>query len=373
MLLRAMFSFSHSFLRSDAMESSPSVDFGQLLFTQRRYQCSDPRDRVFSLLSMLSADDQRTVGSPLNGGYRMAVRDVWCVGLKVAIWKTSQLGELGHEPEDENANTHNLPSWMSSLERYDRDLAKDHAGLRDTANGRLCFLSQAGGQGMPDALRNDLLTCAPTVLLLSGHSYSTVECCRGVIDPSMIEWTKGLLTLIRLVVSWIPLGMEKQNSSPFEELIIRLMSADKSIANEDEVIWYIKALEDLEWCAENDAEEFLENGRPDLYLEPDSVAGSDSREDRMARVKALKRLVLQVLMDRRVFSTEASGFCIGPRTTEPGDQLVLLHGAKWPVVLRRVEDSWRWIGFAYVYGVMQGEAWREFQEAGRECETFAVT
>jgi hypothetical protein len=42
-----------------------------------------------------------------------------------------------------------------------------------------------------------------------------------------------------------------------------------------------------------------------------------------------------------------------------GDSVVLLEGAEWPVVLRKTGTNWRFIGPAFVTGIMDGEAWAD--------------
>jgi hypothetical protein len=43
----------------------------------------------------------------------------------------------------------------------------------------------------------------------------------------------------------------------------------------------------------------------------------------------------------------------------PGDFVVLLEGAHWPVVLRPTRNDWSFIGPTYVMGLMDGEYWPE--------------
>jgi hypothetical protein len=46
-----------------------------------------------------------------------------------------------------------------------------------------------------------------------------------------------------------------------------------------------------------------------------------------------------------------------------GDSIVLLEGAEWPAVLKQTATKWRFIGPAFVTGIMDGEAWSD--EAGQ--------
>lgn len=74
-------------------------DLSRLLFLQPRYECSDPRDRVFALLGFLGKEDRGVVERLLSRGYHMSVADVWCAALKQAIFQSGTLDDLGYERE----------------------------------------------------------------------------------------------------------------------------------------------------------------------------------------------------------------------------------------------------------------------------------
>jgi ankyrin repeat protein len=63
---------------------------------------------------------------------------------------------------------------------------------------------------------------------------------------------------------------------------------------------------------------------------------------------------------RRLFRTAKGYLGLAPRSTQPGDQVWLLAGARVPFILRRGEDdgsdTYRFIGETYLHGVMHGEA-----------------
>lgn len=60
---------------------------------------------------------------------------------------------------------------------------------------------------------------------------------------------------------------------------------------------------------------------------------------------------------RRPFYASGAYVGIGPSETHPGDLLYILHGAPVPFILRRTMDgTLRFVGEAYVYGIMDGMA-----------------
>jgi hypothetical protein len=64
--------------------------------------------------------------------------------------------------------------------------------------------------------------------------------------------------------------------------------------------------------------------------------------------------------DRRLGVTEKGWLCLLPKTAKPGDQLVILKGGRFPVVLRPREDGKAdFVGECYVHGIMDGEVFDE--------------
>jgi hypothetical protein len=55
-----------------------------------------------------------------------------------------------------------------------------------------------------------------------------------------------------------------------------------------------------------------------------------------------------------------------------GDSIVLVEGAEWPAVLRQTGTEWRFIGPAFVTGIMDGEAWPDEGGQVHEMSTFVL-
>lgn len=61
---------------------------------------------------------------------------------------------------------------------------------------------------------------------------------------------------------------------------------------------------------------------------------------------------------RCLFRTQEQRLGLGLKTVRPGDEIWLLAGGRVPYVLRRLQHGkYRFLGEAYVYGIMLGEAW----------------
>jgi hypothetical protein len=79
--------------------------------------------------------------------------------------------------------------------------------------------------------------------------------------------------------------------------------------------------------------------------------------------------------NRVIFNTEDDFVRLGPKATKPGDILVILYGSQYPAVLRCHEDEscYFFVGLTYVYGIMKGEAVREYKARGVEDTLFCYT
>ena len=86
--------------------------------------------------------------------------------------------------------------------------------------------------------------------------------------------------------------------------------------------------------------------------------------------EVLQRLLLAVVKRKTwsgtFFITSDGHLGIGPESTQPGDQIVVLDGARSPFVLRNLEDStdYALLGDSFVLGLMHGEV-REMDARGQ--------
>ena len=63
------------------------------------------------------------------------------------------------------------------------------------------------------------------------------------------------------------------------------------------------------------------------------------------------------LEDNAVFFCSGGYFGMGSPLVQEGDKLILVAGLQFPIVIRKVEDCWRFVGPAYVHGVTVKEFW----------------
>jgi len=70
--------------------------------------------------------------------------------------------------------------------------------------------------------------------------------------------------------------------------------------------------------------------------------------------------------------TEGGRMGLGPRSMQAGDLVVVLRGGVLPLILRDTGAGYWFIGPAYVYGIMDGEAVQGWQARGEPGQVFPI-
>jgi len=68
-------------------------------------------------------------------------------------------------------------------------------------------------------------------------------------------------------------------------------------------------------------------------------------------------MVPQSMLGSRVVKTETGEVALVPHAAEVGDRVALFKGGRCPFVVRKWGRKWRFVGDAYIHGMMEGEAW----------------
>ena len=97
---------------------------------------------------------------------------------------------------------------------------------------------------------------------------------------------------------------------------------------------------------------FMQNAMKDL-AKPSTPSGKALYD----RINAFRLAVEKAGNCRRLFVTANGYIGLGPRSLQPGDEVWIVSGLGTPSVLRPSRTGrFRWIGEAYVHGIMHGEA-----------------
>ena len=94
------------------------------------------------------------------------------------------------------------------------------------------------------------------------------------------------------------------------------------------------------------------NTKPEEIVGPSEVNDSDSKIDQLTPFKTAIDILYK---DRRLFRTTNDYLGIGPATLRKGDKVMLVAGADVPYIFRSRGEKFKFIGSAYVHGIMYGE------------------
>lgn len=121
-------------------------------------------------------------------------------------------------------------------------------------------------------------------------------------------------------------------------------------------------------------EPFLRTATPGLYLiwPFEELRGLKLMQLEMSA--KFERDTLVGVRKRALFDTARSFMGLGPQDTKPGDVLCVLHGSKFPVLLRPHPDDqyYQFVGTCYVYGLMYGEPVQDQDQATFPLEMFVI-
>lgn len=233
--------------------------------------------------------------------------------------QSGTLNDLGYERHSSLENPHDLPSWMPSLEFQNMDLALDYSVALDTANSRLSPQSQAGSWSMSGTERLALVTGAHTVLVVSGYRLSLVNFRYETIPSDMLRSWEDVLKMINAIKGTvrgiIAAASYEHGITSVDEATVKFLTAERGTADEEETARSLSAMGDIAWCAQH----------PDATAAAAAGTNAIEHSRRAASAEAFRLLIVRALMDRRLFGTEDSRFCLKPETVEEGDQVVLLH------------------------------------------------
>ncbi|KAF4637006.1 hypothetical protein G7Y89_g1055 [Cudoniella acicularis] len=308
-----------------------------LMRSLRTFGATDPRDKVFALLGI--AGDAKALG--LCPDYRKSCKKVY-TELALALIRNGY-----HDPlslSDSSGGIDGLPSWAPDWSTKSCRNPLQQRSLDRSTRPLTAILepnfSASGNKGTLELSSGSTgIHCMP--LLLHGRVLGTV----GQLGMAWVKgdvggWLQDLHRLSYQTRDTFELSEEQQ------KIVWRTAVADQEIhqgktkprLSNEKVSSVHEALKD-EDLSLTQVQTLIDAGLGDYYEQLQAVA-----------------------QGRRPLLTSGGYFGIGPQETQLGDVLVIFLGAHVPHILRRhSEDSTLWlIGEAYVHGVMDGEAMKDF-------------
>ncbi|KAI3329986.1 HET-domain-containing protein [Ustulina deusta] len=343
---------------ASAAEYSYERNLTSLLLMAQYRQCSEPRDKVFAILSMVDKEAESSPEMSLLGiEYRKPCHEVMRDATRYAIQELNSLGilrETRHRVTDQDLELDGYPSWVARIDRP-FDEAHDAEPLGDLmfrANAEQCLYGED--------LRSDFV--GRDVLCVSGYAVSRIIEVSDVFEPSIWENRARVAEILGSLMVMVG-KLDKKESGWWSEF--KLGGVDIPYNMVETII--LGQNRYGQNASVNDVIEFaalLEK----LISHPSAPLQGDEDE--------LYETLRSSCSHRRFYtgSDEYLGYYIGmgPRCVRAGDETAILLGSSVPFALRpfKTNDerhegrSFQLLGDVWAFGLMEGFYAEASREAG---------
>ncbi|KAI0188311.1 heterokaryon incompatibility protein-domain-containing protein [Xylaria flabelliformis] len=301
-----------------AAEYSYKQTMTSLLFTANHRQCSEPRDKIFAILSMV---DQESENSPeislLEIEYRKPCHEVLRDATRYAIQEMVGLRilqEAEHRATDQDLKLDGCPSWVARIDRP-FDEALDAVSLRYNM-----FHADADLGTYVDEIRSDFV--AHDVLCVSGFPVSHVIEVSNVFEPGVWENRARVADILGGLKAMVGKLNDKERKLwslpdvdiPFDMALAMMLGVNRGFQNSSvsDVLEFAALLEKLISCPF----EPLKGDENELY-------GN-----------------LRLNCSHRRFFTGSDGYIgMAPGCVRAADDIVVLLGSAVPLALRSLKTN----------------------------------
>jgi len=336
--------------KSRTSEPSPSgtgLLFMTLLRGQSRRGCQDPKDRVYSVLSMVDAKFSKL----LPPDYSKSARSTCIAALNAYVHWSKSLDILGFKTEED------LPGYPSWCPSWSTEPSCDRIVIEFDRPVFNCDASRQNEAVV--AFSEDEST-----IHIQGFLISTVF--NNCFQDSKKDFFDVEDDEIRNNWDLSFMAERLDRSKQFVETV-----SSEGISNAAENSEH----RGLSIVATTLVAGFWYNGEPDPPIKKDPETGEwwpDGNKTRFLLEAADRTL------GRTAILTEDGNLGIASKKTETGDEIWIFMGARTPYVLRKTDEmvgdrqARRLIGPAYIHGVMQGEAIDDLERGRYDLQTVAL-
>lgn len=353
----------------------PSTSKGLLEYLQRfaGSQCSDPRDKLFSLYGISELPAQAELktyfeASGLVPDYRKDVTEVYTAAARACL-TTGSLDILSQPCLRPNRHP-GLPSWVADWSAFKGSeslgslaaTGKYNASKDSLASVRLPSPERCEIEALTFGTIEDVVTDLRLRSIVINLPYASQPLHLTLVHG---KWTQSLK-------DWTKKHFEDAGYHTGEGLQDVGWACFSAIRLAYESQWFRTSLQTRNYRTDDEVRDVIRR-----YIEVVSQANGVVTYLKLKRVAKIFMMGIkliravrdgpydeQIARERTIIVTDNGYVGIGPFNTSKGDRVVLAKGSKVPLVLRRrtteaAEELCELVGDAYLHGIMQGEAFDE--------------
>lgn len=363
-------SWSISWIRY-AFKRDGSIPLFTLLGRIRRQDCSDPRDKVYCILGMSPPE----LREQLHPDYTKDLCEVFTAAAVADMNTSGRLDALtlvdhGHRP-----HTERLPSWV--------------ADLRTVARGNLPW--PKGPMPKPYiAFSENLRTLHTRGIMidtvLETQIQGTSMPFNQLLPPDPVRWTWDLSEIITRLVDEGEIRTPKTTQVNAQQDLRRSVERTiYAVMTAGHVNKYaVQKLHDVIYPDEETHGETKSDVKSDIEAKPTAghseggktqqgvstfLTSGDTQAPEGSYMKPIDWKILlnnavNQTLGRTIILSSKRYLGLAPEAVESGDQVFALFGLRQLAILRpQDDDTYKFVGTAYVHGLMRGE-WQEDLKLG---------
>ncbi|KAH6878060.1 heterokaryon incompatibility protein-domain-containing protein [Alternaria rosae] len=313
----------------------------------RRFQSTDPKDKVYGLISLVS--NEPDIGSIIPD-YEKSVADVYAETALHILTVTQQLpvfGQISHDADYDGEDGYRswAPRWDCSFNTTTIGSKFGVSGIgacsrRETQN--IAAKHIEGGQ-----------------LYLTGIIYAAVTIVDSTFDMKALIQPEGLRRHRLLAKTCEEIDWDDPEKDTTLHNLARTLTAGYSTDDDS-----LKTLDNKSLSAHYERfRNFFEWWQTSQTADWNDVRGDAQR---------YRSTLIIRCQNRRFFLISKYNYGIGPACMREGDIVVVLYGGDAPFVLRPKSDKYLMLGEAYVDSIMNGELVKEVEEGKLQEQEFCL-
>lgn len=345
-----------------------------VLLQHRSFLATDPRDKVFGLLSL--ADPENVAAMGVKPDYHQSSHDLFCK-VSTRLLKHNSLGALQGAGIHDKSSDSKLPSWVADWSVSDPSVplnasisAEDGERPSSTIPS---FNAAKSSASTPIFNHNHKLLGLQGILIDQVEATGVLSRTRYLRHVShMFELFVQCHDILEQLKNWELIALQRTYPTGQQprDAYWQTLCAGRTPSNhrQDPRYKYYVMLRSLRrmvrltvrWFPRSSQDTWYNRFFYKLFQTAWRVLGLTPTKIQRIGFPPESRL----LNHRRMVRTKKGYIALAPRLTQEGDWIAICDGGDLPLVVRKDGDYWVLVGESYVHGVMNGEAW--VQEDSRE-------